>query len=713
MSCTPVPGQLASWNSWTLCALPPPLVSLKREAHSIDKSVAIGVSGGVDSMALAFLCSQVRKHSADFKVSDNPVSAFRALVIDHRLRPGSYEEATAVCETIGRMGLFVELYTLNWYKALGSDKDPNSVPNIESLARSLRYQRLGNTCAYRGIASILVAHHEDDQYETLLMRLLKGHGIRGLRGMKKASNIPECEGMFGADASGFIDDQQRIYPFYNMKPSKSERKKMKHELKSHINLVDEEDTQGNAEIDIDYLDIGEFYQSKPALTYEGPNIDVEDGGITMYRPLLEFSKDRLIATCLANNVPWWEDATNSDPTLTTRNAVRHLYKGYTLPKALQKPSILALAGRCDRKVQAQEAEAGRLLTRAIIQDFEPRAGTVTVQFPRFEPRRTGRDFCSPLRRRARFLKQKEVAAILIRNILALVSPEPHLTPLSTLRNFVPRLFPSLATPEEAAATANPPKAFSVCGIYFVPILPKSSPGSEKPAGQQQQIRWYLSRMPYSSTLPVPRVRTTYWAFERNAKGVWKKSPQMQWALWDGRFWVRMEHRLPYRLVVQPFMWEHAKKFRESLTPDDRDRLIALMKTYAPGGVRYTLPAIYLEEPLDLMDQNLGPRPGYPNPVFVDGKIVSMHPKVLDSSKMQLVALPTLGIQLPGTDDWLSCEIRYRKADRGTLSAAGTFNRGPFVAPRDVEAPPPRRRREVAPRKKTRKMGRGEAAHTLK
>ncbi|KAI1381403.1 adenine nucleotide alpha hydrolases-like protein [Hypoxylon crocopeplum] len=659
------------------------------------RHVAMAVSGGVDSMALAFLCSQVRKQDPDFKFSDNPVSGFRGMVVNHGLRQGSKEEAFGVYNTLKDMGFYAEMIPLKWSRALGDYSHPKDLPNLESIARTLRYRKLGAMCAFRKIATLLLAHHEDDQYETVLMRLLQGHGSRGLRGMRAVHAIPECEGIFGADRSGWVDDQSGTSPFYNTKPTKKQRKYIRRELRSSIDrLMVEAELEEGAATGLTDVDLEELYQSKRVVSFEPTPIDIEDGGVTVYRPLLGFSKDRLIATCLENNVSWWEDATNEDPTLTMRNAVRHLYKGYTLPKALQKPAILALSQRCEQRAQAQEAEANRLLSRIIIHDFDLHAGTVTVQLPTFEHYPVGMDSRSPLRRRARFLKQREVAAVVMRKVLMLVSPEPHPPLLATLENFVARLFPSLASPEDAAAV-SPPRAFTVAGVYLVPIEFNPGSSSERTTSQQQQqqLSWYLSRAPYPSTLPLPRVRTPYWAIKRNRKGKWKPSPHLPWMLWDGRYWVHIQHRFPYRLVVQPFLKEHAKPFRELLPPDDRNRLAALLKRYAPGKVRYTLPGIYLEENLDL---ELGldgvvPRVNYPNPLCTDavysernseggGDETSLHPKVLDVSKMKLVALPTLDIQIPRLEEWASYEIRYRKVDRDTLRTAGTFHRGSFAPP---------------------------------
>ncbi|KXJ86708.1 hypothetical protein Micbo1qcDRAFT_168193, partial [Microdochium bolleyi] len=88
----------------------------------------------------------------------------------------------------------------------------------------MRYRHLGLECAFRGIGSLLVAHHADDQYETVLMRMLSGHPSRGLRGIRPTSEIPECEGLYGAFRSGWLDDRLRQTPFFNHPNAEKDRR---------------------------------------------------------------------------------------------------------------------------------------------------------------------------------------------------------------------------------------------------------------------------------------------------------------------------------------------------------------------------------------------------------------------------------------------------------------------------------------------------------
>ncbi|KAI0451821.1 adenine nucleotide alpha hydrolases-like protein [Xylaria acuta] len=662
---------------------------------NVRRPVALAVSGGVDSMALAYLCSSLRRHDTNFTIADNPVANFRAIVVDHRLRPESPTEARDVSAALKNMGILADVCRISWAKELGHGTHPKELPNFESVARRFRYRRLAQTCRNSKIASLLFAHHQDDQYETVLMRLLQGHGVRGLRGMRTASDIPECEGIHGAYQSGYVDDQKKKIPYYNTKITRRQYKALKRDMRSRIDyLMHEEELRDSILDGLDGYDFEELYQAKRVVALELADIDVEDGGVAVYRPLLEFSKDRLIATCEANNIRWWEDNTNRDPTLTMRNAVRHMCENHTLPVALQKPSILALSRRCEQRAQALEAEADRLLSQTIIHDIEVNVGSASVQFPEYSLSRFPRDISSPLRRRGRIQRQREVAGLLIKRIIALVSPEEQPVPLANLQNVISRLFPALSDERSAP---EPPKAFGIAGVHFVPIEPSSRAGDA--------LTWYLSRIPYPSNQPIPRYRAPYWCTSndgwRNAgadasAGEKKWSRWTRWALWDGRFWIRLRHRLPYRVILQPFLREHAKGFREELSPQDRDRLTALLKRYAPGKTRYTLPALYLEEDLDL--NNIVPRPYYPLPPSATQHIAgggggrkaigakwnmdptSDHPRVPDTTKMKLIALASLDMHIPGLDARLEYEIRYRRVDRDTTATAGSFCRGSFLAP---------------------------------
>ncbi|KAM7201249.1 hypothetical protein V8F20_004995 [Naviculisporaceae sp. PSN 640] len=680
---------------------------------SVQK-VVLAISGGVDSMALAYLCQRVRKKYIGMRVSDNPLGSFYGVVVDHGLREGSANEARKVVSALQEhVGLKAEVATISWKDDNGNPINPHDLPNFETVARQKRYNRIASMCSPTKAVSVFTAHNEDDQYETVLMRLLSGHGYRGLQGMRAATDIPECYERHGVYQSGYVDDQMRAAPVYNTRPTVREIKSMKRELRSRIdpsNFAWEWLRGSKADptslYQREYDGIATGSRQAPKLA----PMDIEDGGIMLYRPLLNFSKDRLIATCLENKIPWFEDKTNHDPSFTMRNAVRHMCKNYTLPVALQKPAILEFSRRCRDKVAAQKAETDRLFKRTTIHDFEPNVGTAVVELPKFSfPRSPRLSLTSFHRRQKRIAHYRIIAALLIQRLLSLVTPERELTPIKNLDYLVTLLFPNLAISE--TEVSYPPKPYVICGVHFTPLIGNYSP------------RWLISRAPYPSNVPRPRNSQSPLRYEhrygRNQdKWPWRGWPP--WKLYDGRYWIRMRHRLPALVEMAPFEPEHHKPFREALADNEARTVLALMlKRYAPGKVRYTLPAIYAKGKVDdllkggdywsryshLWIKGLGKKGGKEGSEDSSEKgqqnngegkttadeearessdkteIEGMKPwqmipllekQDMDTAKPVLLALPTLGIYLPGVEDWVEWDIRFRKVDLGMVTQSRRF-----------------------------------------
>ncbi len=124
--------------------------------------LAVAVSGGPDSMALLHLATQAFP------------SRVHALTVDHRLRPESAAEATMVADIAARLG--VPHTILAW-------RGPKPRTALPAAARRMRYRRMRRWCADHAVPFLLTAHHADDQAETLLMRLARASGPRGLAGI--------------------------------------------------------------------------------------------------------------------------------------------------------------------------------------------------------------------------------------------------------------------------------------------------------------------------------------------------------------------------------------------------------------------------------------------------------------------------------------------------------------------------------------------------
>lgn len=133
------------------------------------ETIAVGVSGGADSLCLALLLK---------KWADKKKCRVVAITVDHNLRPNSKAEAHEVGRILAAHN--IEHHILTW-----TGKKPTT--RIEEKAREARYALLQEFCGTHGITSLYLAHHGEDQAETFLARLARGSGIDGLSAMKPVS----------------------------------------------------------------------------------------------------------------------------------------------------------------------------------------------------------------------------------------------------------------------------------------------------------------------------------------------------------------------------------------------------------------------------------------------------------------------------------------------------------------------------------------------
>lgn len=102
----------------------------------------------------------------------------RTVTVDHRLRADSTTEAAEVGAWLAGHG--IAHHVLAW-----TDEKPSS--GIQEAARAARYRLIADWAQGHAIDHVLVAHHLDDQAETILMRLARGSGITGLAGMRSVA----------------------------------------------------------------------------------------------------------------------------------------------------------------------------------------------------------------------------------------------------------------------------------------------------------------------------------------------------------------------------------------------------------------------------------------------------------------------------------------------------------------------------------------------
>lgn len=132
-------------------------------------ALAVAVSGGADSLALALL-------ARDWAAARG--GSVLALVVDHNLRAGSAAEAVLTRTRLEGQGIASRLIALEGLMR---------GPGLAARARAARHAVLADACAAAGIVHLLFGHHAADQAETLRMRARAGSGPLGLAAMAAVS----------------------------------------------------------------------------------------------------------------------------------------------------------------------------------------------------------------------------------------------------------------------------------------------------------------------------------------------------------------------------------------------------------------------------------------------------------------------------------------------------------------------------------------------
>ena len=148
-----------------------PIFSKFEKKLNSRESFLVAVSGGPDSLALAFLskCYE-EKYGAKFNYC----------IIDHKLRKDSSKEAQDVCKILKKINIKCKI--IKW---IGSK--PSS--NIQAIARVKRYSLLSGECSRLKLNNILLGHHKNDLNENFFIRMTRGSGLKGLVSLDEKTKI--------------------------------------------------------------------------------------------------------------------------------------------------------------------------------------------------------------------------------------------------------------------------------------------------------------------------------------------------------------------------------------------------------------------------------------------------------------------------------------------------------------------------------------------
>ena len=437
------------------------------------------------------------------------------------------------------------------------------------------------------IHRLLMAHHMDDQVESILMGIAERETGMCLPTIKPTAGIPECWGIHGVNSSGRYESaKRRVWRLGHICSHGSNNEEFSLELIANAK---------------------QQLASKPVL---------ERGGVSVVRPLLdlELDKDSLKRICESAGVEWVEDPTNADPTQTPRNAVRILLKSGHLPEALSKESLIALFQR--HKTRSIRANANFHFAEQCCEvlKLDVRSGMMKV--------RMARELDSVMTMPIPVSKgyKCHVAAMILDNFISSVSPFEKVK-WQGLGSIARAMFSELN--ESTRSPPSGPECYTASGVRLEKICEPStvhkatsSPNTSKSSEQMLPLDpdhvWILSRQPFLS-VPLhitfrPRSATRGAAILSKrkediirSKGRYndKLSPWQTeilrgwspWSLWDGRYWLRLKNNSAIAVILRALLPEDLDTIKSSLDPQKWEALRDVLREAAPNKVRWTLPAI--------------------------------------------------------------------------------------------------------------------------
>jgi tRNA(Ile)-lysidine synthase len=173
---------------------------------NVRENLAVAVSGGPDSLALAYLA---KCYSIKNKIK------VKFFLVDHKLRSESTKEAASVKKICQKIGITCKI--LSW-----KGKKPSR--NIQSLAREARYSLLAKECKKNNIKYLLLGHHSNDLFENFLIRVVRGSGLNGLVSFDKSVKYKDedlniLRPLLNLEKNDLVNISKIVYKFFIKDPS--------------------------------------------------------------------------------------------------------------------------------------------------------------------------------------------------------------------------------------------------------------------------------------------------------------------------------------------------------------------------------------------------------------------------------------------------------------------------------------------------------------
>ena len=186
---------------------------------NINENFGVAVSGGPDSLSLAFLA---KIYSIKKKLTP------KFFIVDHKLRSESTKEAKVVKQLLKRFLIVSEILTWKGRKPL---------KNIQSLARIKRYELIYKRCDKYKIRNILIGHHQDDLFENFFIRMLRGSGLKGLISLDKKNKIGNknlLRPLLDEKKEDLAFISKNVFNFYVQDPTNNDEKYLRIKIRKLI-----------------------------------------------------------------------------------------------------------------------------------------------------------------------------------------------------------------------------------------------------------------------------------------------------------------------------------------------------------------------------------------------------------------------------------------------------------------------------------------------
>ena len=424
-------------------------------------------------MALAYLMRRVQEEQLvrDFRL--------KAFIVNHRARKNSTAEAEVVASRLRRMGEPSILNHSDSYLLVrgidtsilpvGSELGRTLVATqgFETRARVVRYALLAKAALDCNCFELLTGHHAEDQAENIALRLL-------------SSTIPTLAGVLGMYAQSTLPETWDVHGAHNVR--------------------DELITVQSTTPRVGWLSLPLVEQPPPSRLSPPQRFN-----LSLFRPLLDFTKARLQETCRNSQTGYVVDPSNFSVQLTPRNAIRHMQTKHQLPRALSTQSLLHLAAVANKRYALAEARGRDLFQSAHQSEIDLSSGDVHLHMTDDLWRALESDIMA--------------AGTFFAKIVGAVSPGRSDKDPRSVTPSVTRGILSLKNTVRDVRLGVQVRVFITASKTGSPIL-------------------HFSRQPFRSSAKWSWTKV----FEHDRNG-WSK-----WVLWDNRFWLRIQCRLPEQVA---------------------------------------------------------------------------------------------------------------------------------------------------------------------